>query len=1125
MKLTFTHYRFWFCLCLLSLLWEPARAQTTTATLTGKLVSDKGEELIGVTVLALYGPTGTKRGTATDLDGRFAIPNLTPGGPYLVVVSYVGFRTQRINDVYLTLGNTSNLSVMMEPDADQLNALQTTAVVVGNAQAIKGGTGTNVSLKELQTLPTLARSLQDFTRLNPQSANNSFAGSSFRYNNVTLDGAINNDAIGFSPSLGGVGGTSGLPGGAARTNPIALDAIQEIQVQVAPYDVQLGNFTGASINAVTRSGTNEVQGSVYAYGRNQDVAGKDIEGNKLGTGYHDFQTGFRLGGPLRKDKLFFFVNAEVARNQAPVPYGVGQAGSPLTTALAAKLVTHLRDSYQYNPGETGAYNTLANSTKLFGRLDWNLSDKTSLTLRHNFVKALATNLDRSQTLFAFGSQDFNHHNLQNSTVLELKSNFSSTLSNSLVMGYTNIRDYRDPLDGASAFPQVQINNVGTSDANGFAGSNAVLLGSNREAAVFNLYQKTFEISDNFTVVKGRNTLTLGTHNELYFIDYGFINSFNGRLEYGSVADFLSDRPSRVRGSLPTPGRNSATGTYNAEYRNPAANFRLDLLSAYLQDEIAVGSRLKITPGIRLDYATLPDKPVLDPRLRTEPTVKTISAPTYSSTKLADFTNDILGTVQLSPRLGFSYDAKGDGSLVLRGGSGVFTGRMPLAWLGYAYYNNGVNFTNVDYINAIPAPTAANPNPTRQVIKLDQNAENIYNNLLAEARGKAEINLIDNNFRMPQVWRSSLALDFNKLPGGLRASLEGIYTKVLFDVKFQQINLVDSAIYFAAGPTQTPRYQGSDDKQRRNPRFSNVFLMSNTQEGYRYQLTGSLAKDFGKVLAVSAAYTYGQSKDISNGIRNSFQSNWELNPAQSPNSPGLAYSNFDLRHRVLATLNYRQPLGERLVGYLTGVFTFQSGTPFTYVYNNNFFGNGQQAVQLAYVPASASDIVLVDAALLSTGTLKLAPASVAADLDQFLANDDYLSTRRGQYTERNGAHTPWNNQVDLRLMLEARLGSVTPDPAGVMPHGHTIQISFDIINVGNLLNDAWGRRYYTPDTFNSTAGFGLRQVGYANASGILSTSAVGFDRPAFTYSKLAGTAYSIDPFASRWQGQLGLRYSF
>ncbi len=1093
-----------------------ASAQVTSSGLGGRTVSDKGEELIGVTVVATHQPTGTKRGTATEADGGFNIPNLAPGGPYQVVVTYVGYKTQTIDGVFLTLGNTTRLNLVLATETQQLNEV----VVVGNTEATKTGAGTTVGREALQQLPTISRSIQDFTRLDPRNSNNSFAGSSFRYNNITLDGAVNNDAIGFSPSLGGVSGTSGLPGGSARANPISLDAIQEVQAQVAPFDVKLGNFTGGSINAVTRSGSNDFHGSVYGYGRNQDVTGKSVDGanSKIGSSYHDYQSGFRVGGPIIKNKLFFFTNAEVARRTEPQFYGAGQPGSPVSVDLAQQITTKLQNTYNYNVGDYGDYNIHANSDKVFGRLDWNVNDKTSIVLRHNYINSVATNLERSQSLFKFGSQDFNQNNTQNSTVLEVKSNFSNKLSNSLVLGYTNIHDYRSLLGNANVFPAIQINNV--------SGSNQILLGADREASIFNQRQKTFEITDNVTYYTGAHTLTLGTHNEFYNIDYGFINSWNGRIEYNNVADFMADQPNRIRGTYNNGSQGNNSYDYN--FNNPSASFKINLLSAYLQDEYQINERLKITPGIRFDLATLPNNPALNSTLVNDPAndARTLNQ-TYSHTAWSDLNNKLFGQVQFSPRLGFNYDVKGDQSIVIRGGSGIFTGRIPFAWLGYAFYNNGVNYSSVDLNNiqkgtigatGQPAGTGAgtkymlNADPTQIYSQLPSSAYN------PAAKTPTEVNLIDPNFKMPQVWRSSLAFDF-KLPYGIRTSVEGLYTKVLQDVRFENINLTDNATYLSTGPTSTPVYSApAGGSAKVNTKFSNAFLLTNTQQGERYQLTGSVGKTFVNLVDLSVAYTYGKSTDISNGIRNSPQSNWELNPAKNPNDPALALSNFDLRHRVVATINLHKTFAERFTGYFTSVLTFQSGSPFTYVYNNNFFGNGQQNVQLAYVPRDANDILLVDKKN-AAGAVTVTADQQRQQLNDFISNDSYLSTRRGQYTERNAARTPWNNQADVRFMLEAKLGNLLPNAAGVTAAAHTLQISFDIINFGNFVNSSWGRQYFVPNTFNSTAGFGLNQVGFVGPAGSQSAT-FNFTAPATGF-----TPYSIDQLASRWQGQLGLRYSF
>jgi hypothetical protein len=476
-------------------------------------------------------------------------------------------------------------------------------------------------------------------------------------------------------------------------------------------------------------------------------------------------------------------------------------------------------------------------------------------------------------------------------------------------------------------------------------------------------------------------------------------------------------------------------------------------------------------------------------------------------------------------------------VVLRGGTGVFTGRVPFAWFGYAYYNNGVNFNSVDYNGTDGKGIQSSGNTGPKVITLNQNPGAIYSQLPTSyynpadlKKSPTEVNLIDNDFKMPQVWRSSLALDY-KLKTGTRFSIEGLYTKTLQDVKFENINLTDNVTYFAQGPTGSPRYTApAGGSAKVNGNFSNAFFLTNTQKGYRYQLTGSVGQTINNLIDASVAYTYGKSYDISNGIRNSPQSNWELNPALNVNDPALALSNFDLRHRVVASLNLHKTFAQRFTGYFTSVLTYASGSPYTWVYNNNLLGNGQQNVQLAYIPSGPADITFVTAVPKTTAN----PSGFVVDatgaqynaLNSFVEGDAYLKTRRGQYAERNAGRTPWNNQADVRFMVEAKLGNLEPNAAGVVASGgHTLQISLDLINVGNLLNRNWGRQYFVPNTFNSTLGTGLTQAAaYADGAGNISGSYNStFNRPTYTYGTPA--TYSVDQLASRWQGQLGLRYSF
>src|SRR5258706_14594244 len=454
-------------------------AQQTTSAISGK-ISDSTEDLPGATVQILFTPTNTLYGVVTNHEGRYFLANLTPGGPYEITITFVGYKTKKYNDINLKLGETLKLDVVLQSDDKLLNEV---AVLGVNEEATeKTGTGTNVSREQIGALPTLSRSFSDFTRLTPQSSNNSFAGTSFRYNNITLDGAINNDAIGFSPSLGGLSGTANQSGSSTRTNSFSLDAIQEVQVQTAPFDVTLGNFTGGSINAVSRSGTNTLAGSVYGFGRNAAITGKYKGDDKIGNGsinksYYDYQTGFRVGLPLIKDKLFWFTNEEITRSQIPVFFPAGAPNYFMTDAIAQQIINKLEtlpvSQYNpaggYDPGTTGDYNIYSKSRKFFNRIDWNISKTHQLALRNNSVISEATNLERSSNEFQFGNYDFLQKNTNISTVAELKSRFGNSASNSLIVGYTDIKDSRDPL-GSAIFPQIQLNGIGAGHA---------LVGSNR----------------------------------------------------------------------------------------------------------------------------------------------------------------------------------------------------------------------------------------------------------------------------------------------------------------------------------------------------------------------------------------------------------------------------------------------------------------------------------------------------------------------------------------------------------------------------------------------------------------------------------------------------------------------
>ena len=1061
-------------------------AQVTSSSVFGVISDAKKQPIVGATIVFTYVPTGLKFGAATDDKGFYDLSNMNPGGPYTINVKYLGYQEVTQKDIYLSLGSNTRFDFAMNETASDLK--EVTVTTTKN----KKTAGSEFNEARIQNTPTISRNITDITKLTPQSNNNSFAGTNFRYNNVTLDGAINNDAIGFSPSLGGQSGTSNMPGSSTRTTSFSMDAVQEIQVAIAPYDVKLGNFTGGSINAVSRSGSNEVTGSVYGYGRGAFLTGVNshLDYSKVPSSYYDVQTGFRLGLPLIKNKLFLFTNEEITRHQEPVFYGAGDKNSVITTAQAQQIADSLQSSTflptslynkngKYNPGIINGGSIHSYAYKFFNRIDYIINEKNQLNIRNNTVYSEANNLDNTSQQFNFGNYDFTQKNLNISTVAELKTKISSHMTNSLIVGYTNIHDWRIPDN--PLFPQLQIN-----FANG-----PVFVGTNREAGVFNMKQNTFELTDNLTWYKHKHKLTFGTHNEIYNIYYGFVNSWNGRIDYSSLSSFIANQPSRIRAII-----NNTDNTSGYNQNNSPSSFWLMMFSAYAQDEIAVSRKFNISVGLRIDETAVPTKAVADKNQAGFPTAPLKYGTTYTAANLTGATGNNTQMPSVSPRVGFNWDILGNQKVVLRGGSGIFTGRVPFAWYGYSYYNNGSSYNALDWKNP-PAGTHIPTDPTA----FQQFTDSVY-----KKTSSVERDVFSNNFHMPQSWRSSLAFDF-KIPGGVKLTLEALYTKTIYDVMLQQINLIDTGVKYAPYDVAhlQPIYTGGKNDQS----YSSVYLISNTQKGYRYSFTASAEKKFNFGLELFAAYTYGQSRDILNGIRNSPESGWQLNQATNPNSAPVTFSNFDIRHKIVATVTLHRTWdkAQHFTTTIAFVYTGSSGTPYTYVNSGNKLTNNGQQNDIAFIPHGKYTDIAVD---------KLVAGSYVTDstgwnnLDNFINGNSYLNSRRGQFTERNGARTPWNHQLDVRIMQDFNFYGT-----GEKHHKHTLTVSFDIINLTNLLNPNWGLYYYTANTQNSAVYTGLVAQGKTDPTG----------KPIYTFSAPTTTPYLVDQIASRWQGQLGLRYTF
>ncbi len=1028
-------------------------AQVTTSSINGSVKNNTGGILTGSTVKLTHTATGTTYQTATGKDGRYNLVNLIPGGPYTVEITNVGFSSYTESNINLPLGENITVDATLSTSATILTDVVITTT--GTAKR-KTGASTNISKAQIAALPSLSRSLQDYTRITPQANGNSFGGMSNKFNNITIDGAVNNDVFGLSGS--------GTPGGGAGTTPISIDAIQEIQVVLAPYDITYGNFTGAGINAVTRSGTNKIEGSVYYFSRNQSLTGKDPISNAKTATFSDKQYGFRLGGPIIKNKLFFFINGEMARRSAPTIYNAGDSSSLLTTAEAQQLVDTLRTRYNYDPGTFGEFSAQTQSDKAFARLDWNINTNHRLTIRHNYIKAYDDNISRSTSLFRFGNNTYRFNNKQNITVAEVRSRFGSKFSNNLIVGRHKIRDFRTTY--GSLFPSVEISK----------GGGTVQLGTDRSSVANQLDQDIFEVTDNFKIFSGKHTFTIGTHNEFFKFRNLFINNFNGRWRFASLNDFYGDFPRQFDVSY---SANKATDSL------PAARFNAAQLGFYIQDEIQTSSRFRITLGLRADM------PIIN------------SIPGYNkivdSTFKGKYSTSNIPNKQIlwAPRVGFNWDVEGNKSIVLRGGVGMFTGRVPFVWISNQFGGTGLLQKTISQTDQTPT---ASP--------YDVNSGNGFNpdvnqqSNLGSGGSSFEVNLIDKNFKLPQVFRANLGID-KKLPGNMNLTVEGIFSKTINNIKYEDVNMKPSVGYvdsaYNHGYDSRIAFNSSTNARRINTSITNALYISNTSEGYALNLGFTLSKTM-KWLYAQVGYNYNVSKDLNSGASSTALSNWEfVQVVGDPNNPQLATSNYQLKHRITSLIAANFSYAKHLKTNIGLFYNGNSGQVFTYLVNGDLNSDGRFGNDLLYVPASPDEIKFVDR--ISGTTVVATAAQQLAAFMNFVDNDKYLSSRKGKYTQRNGSSTPWEHVIDMRITQDFVVD--------VKGNKHDLQFTFDIFNLTNLINKDWGRQnFVTNQAYNLLTTINRTSGAFAGKG----------------YNFTPGAAYT-PAFGSRWQGQIGVRYSF
>jgi outer membrane receptor protein involved in Fe transport len=1078
----------------------------TTAFMRGTVVDESGQPLPGATVVATHIPTGSTYGTACNADGVFNLRNMRVGGPYRVVVSFVGYESSVAEGIMLKLGQTYVLSRTLSESATELEEIQVVAEG-GLFDSERTGLTTNLDETQINLTPTIGRDLADFTRLTPQAfvgnddddgPSISIAGQNNRYNSIFIDGAINNDVFGLS--------AQGTNGGQTGATPIAVDAIEQLEVAISPFDVTQGGFTGGAINAITRSGTNQFEGSIYYFTRNEGLVGKTptnlLQAGEERESLPDFSNnryGVRLGGPIIKNKLFFFANVELLRSEQPAPFTatyVGDSGSRLDEIRQTVLART-----GYDPGPFGDKATTLDDDKVLVKLDWNISQNHKLSARHSYTNAENTDAFQSNAFtinYANNSEVFPSET--NSTAIELNSTFGSDMANKLVIGYTTVRDDRG--FAGSPFPSVVIED----------GSGEISMGSEPFSTANVLNQDILTITNNFNIFLGKHTVTLGTHNEFYSMENLFIPRNFGSYEYASVDDFLQSLTGNPVAPDVFQRGYSLVDNVAGDGSSAVGAFDAYQLGFYVQDEYQVNDQLRVNAGLRVDM----------PEVTTSPRF----APDVFDTTLPDVAavNELNGArpgeppaaaLYLSPRLGFNYDFAGEKRGQLRGGVGVFTGRVPFVWPGGMFLNNGTNngFVFVGggrFPDGSPIPFVADPNQSFSGADFGQSDI---------PSGRLEI--FEEDFRYPRVARASLGLDY-ELPGGWIGTLEGQYTKTLDNITVTNVNLNPNAIRSTRGPGTRPVWFGDDIVI--DPRYSAIHRVGNTNEGYSYDITARLQHTYRDVFAddnlfLNLSYTFGDARAVNDGTSSQVNTKWRSMEVADyvPNGLELSRSDFSIGHRVIGAVSYRAEFLKKLATTFSLFYTGESGRPFSYTIDNSdalINAPGYRDFGLMYVPNNADELTFVE-------TSSLTAQQQADILDRYIESSDYLKSRRGKFAERNGDRSPFEHIFDLKLAQEVF--------TNVIGRRQTLEITLDIFNLGNLINKDWGNRY---DGFTSSSNGGFELIefrGFVDDSGQDLTPIyrleINPDRTATEDAMWKDRTKDQGTFSSRWFMQLGFRYKF
>lgn len=1021
-------------------------AQVTTSSIHGTVKDANGQPVVGATVVAVHTPSGTEYGAATDLNGTYNLAGMRIGGPYSVEFSFIGMQTEKIESIYLTIGEDAIFNATMKEDSEMISEV----VVMGTANPVFNSNRTGaqevITREMMDKLPTTSRALSDYTRLTPMSSGNNFAGTSYRYNNVTIDGASFNNSFGLSSSLG-----------ASGIEPISLESIDQVQVMIAPFDVRNGGFTGGGINSVTKAGTNEWEASLYMYRKGPSLRGyRVMDYTASVTDAATKQFGFSVGGPIVKNKLFFFVNAELDRDEVPINFTT--KNSIPTTAEMNDLRNFLNEELGYDPGSYDLTSRMTYGDRITARVDWNINKKNTLSVKYYYLKSYSTSAPstsgtptngRGPNAYAipFSSAFYRGNNNFNIVMADLNTIVNSKMSNTLKVGYSRLRDFRD-MDGGF-FPQVDI----LKDGNSFT-----VFGTEANSYNNRLDTDIFQIQDNFTINAGKHQITIGTQSDYRSFSNGFAQNYPGAWVFSSIDDFkfnvLAAKDYKAtHGSMEgfditkydpaqfgltgvvNGGLTNSAGTGNTSFRQayamgdkfPFAEIDVVQLGFYVQDKWSPSQKFNLTYGLRIDV------PIFVTNL---PTNDNVAQSTFRDGIQIDVSKYPNAHPQFSPRVGFNWKPLDDGSLQLRGGTGLFSGTPPYVWICNQAGNNGVLFGQM--------------NLTGETLKGLGFTGNLSEYVPADkSASKGDISITDPKFKYPMLWKTNISIDYKWR--GWVLTWENLYTKDVNAIYHDNINLELADTNVNDGAPADMRARTAFTGNKVDGKYANaVVMLRNTSKGYSFYSTLQLQKQFVsgpfRGLGINASYTMGTSRSVTDGSSSVAYSAWQYTQKVAVNSEELGLSAGAFDGRLLLSASYTANWGKH--GATNFGLVYQRYRPFrfSYCYNGDANGDGATSNDLIYIPKNFSE---VEGHLVKGDFASVEDAWKA--MDNFISQDPYLSKHRGEYSTRNGGVAPYANRVDLSIAHDI----IIPQKNG---RKHTLRFSFNIDNVLNLINKNWGVSY-------------------------------------------------------------------